>query len=308
MGQTNAGNPLLTPEKGQTTQIGAVYQPDWLPGFQASFDYYRIMVKGIIASSGAQTVENLCYQGISSYCSQQFIQTANGQPQTGAAGNQGLVGDPNQVLSITAIPFNSAGLVTDGFDVEASYQFDLQDWDVPGDFVVRLLANHTMKFISDPLQAGQYASERAGVLGGGFNSDTYSGTTGNVLTWKVTGQQSWQGDVLGLTVTERWFADGVMFGKWLDKGIVSPGNKYIVCSTGCPTDTNEVHTVNYQYVPSVIYMDIGTTYNWTDSTQLYFKVNNALNTAPPNTGNNEVNNTLYDVIGRFYQVGIRINN
>jgi hypothetical protein len=55
-------------------------------------------------------------------------------------------------------------------------------------------------------------------------------------------------------------------------------------------------------------MDIGTTYRWTDSTQLYFKVNNALNTAPPNTGGGEVNNTLYDVIGRFYQIGIRINN
>ena len=47
--------------------------------------------------------------------------------------------------------------------------------------------------------------------------------------------------------------------------------------------------------------------NWTDSTQLYFKVNNALNQSPPVTGA-EPNNTLYDVIGRFYQVGIRINN
>ena len=308
MGQTNAGNPLLKPEKGQTTQIGVVYQPDFLPGFQASFDYYRIIVKGIIASSGPQTVEDLCSQGISSYCSQQFIQTANGQPQTGAVGNQGLAGDPNQVLSITAIPFNSAGLLTDGFDVEASYQFDLQDWDVPGDFVARLLANHTMKFISDPFQPGQYASENAGVLGGGFNSDTYSGTTGNVLTWKVTAQQSWQGDKLGLTLTERWFADGVMRGKWLGQGITSPGNQWIVCTTGCPTDSNQVHTINYQYVPSVLYMDIGATYDWTDSTQLYVKVNNAFNTSPPNTGNNEVNNTLYDVIGRFYQVGIRINN
>jgi outer membrane receptor protein involved in Fe transport len=99
-----------------------------------------------------------------------------------------------------------------------------------------------------------------------------------------------------------------MRGKWLDKGITSPGNKWIVCSSGCPTDTNEVHTTNYQYVPAVLYMDIGATYNWTDSTQLYVKVNNALNTTPPNTGNNEVNNTLYDVIGRFYQIGIRINN
>ncbi|HEU4548562.1 MAG TPA: TonB-dependent receptor [Rhizomicrobium sp.] len=308
MGETNAGNPLLKPEKGQTTQIGVVYQPDFLPGFQASFDYYRIIVKGIITSSGPGTVETLCFQGISAYCSQQFIQTKNGQPQTTAVGNQGLVGDPNQVLSITGVPFNSAGLLTDGFDIEASYQFDLQDWDVPGDFVARILANHTMKFISDPLQAGQFATEAAGVLGGGFNSSTYSQSTGNVLTWKVTGQQSWQGDVLGLTLTERWFADGVMRGKWLDKGITSPGNKWIVCSSGCPTDTNEVHTTNYQYVPAVLYMDIGATYNWTDSTQLYVKVNNAFNTTPPNTGNSEVNNTLYDVIGRFYQIGIRINN
>jgi outer membrane receptor protein involved in Fe transport len=308
MGQTNAGNPLLTPEKGQTTQLGMVYQPDWLPGFQASFDYYRIAVKGIIQSSTVQTVEDLCSQGIAVYCSQQFIQTKNGQPQTTAAGNQGLVGDPNQVLSITAIPFNSAGLLTDGFDIESSYQFDLENWDLPGDFIVRLLANHTMKFISDPLQPGQYATETAGVLMGGFNSDTYSGTTGQVLTWKVTAQQSWQGDKFGLTLTERWFADGVMRGKWLAQGISSPGTQWVVCSTGCPTDTNQVRTTNYQYVPSVFYMDIGTTYNWTDSTSLYFKVNNALNTSPPNTGSNEVNNTLYDVIGRFYQIGIRFNN
>jgi len=81
----------------------------------------------------------------------------------------------------------------------------------------------------------------------------------------------------------------------------------VVCSVGCPTSTNQVRTVNYNYVPSVFYMDIGTTYNWTDSTQLYFKVNNALNQSPPVTGA-EPNNTLYDVIGRFYQVGIRINN
>ncbi len=307
-GGTNAGNPLLKPEKGQTTQMGVVYQPDWLPGFQASFDYYRIAVKGIIAASDQQQTETLCFQGITAYCSQTFIQTKNGQPQTKTVGQQGLVGDPNQVLSLTSVPFNSAGLLTDGFDVEASYQFDLINWGLPGDFVARLLANHTMKYISDPFQPGQFATEQAGVLGGGFNSATYSQGTGNVLTWKVTATQSWQGEKVGLTLTERWFADGVMNGKWLDYGIVSPGSRTVVCTTGCPTATNQLTTVNSQYVPSVIYMDIGTTYNWTDSTQFYLKVNNAFNTSPPNTGGSEVNNTLYDVIGRFYQVGIRINN
>ena len=48
-----------------------------------------------------------------------------------------------------AQPFNAASIVTDGFDFEASYQFDLEDYDVPGAFVLRSLINHTSKYILD---------------------------------------------------------------------------------------------------------------------------------------------------------------
>ena len=314
-GQTNAGNPLLKPERGQTTEAGIVYQPDWLPGFQASFDYYRIAVKGIISASGVQTVEDLCFQGFSSYCSQTFITTANGQPQTRTAGAQGLATDANKVIAIVAVPFNSAGLLTDGFDIEASYAYDLEDWDIPGHFVNRVLINHTMKFLSDPGVAGQFTTEKAGVLGGGFNSDTYSANTGNVLTWKATLDQVWQGDIFGFDLQERWLAGGVMDGKYtsannpLSIATGDPGLHYVTCGLNtCPLATPQEPTVNYQRVPSIFYLDVGSTYNYTDKTQLYFHVDNVANELPPNTGNNEVNNTLYDVIGRMYRIGVRFNN
>src|SRR5436189_91477 len=56
---------------------------------------------------------------------------------------------PNQVTQIHAKPFNAASVVTDGMDIEASYQFDLQDYDVPGNFTLRSLAAHVSKYIFD---------------------------------------------------------------------------------------------------------------------------------------------------------------
>ncbi len=316
VGGTNAGNPLLQPEKGTTTEIGLVYQPDWLPGFQTSFDYYRIAVKGIISASGTQTVEDLCFQGFSQYCAQNFIATKNGQPQSLTPGATGDKGNGNEVLAIVAVPFNSAGLLTDGFDIESSYTFGLDDWDLPGNFTLRSLVNHTSKFLSDPGVSGQFTSERAGAyLSGGFNSDTYSANTGNVLTWKVTEAQDWQGETWGFNLQERYLAGGVMNGKWTSAnnplGLANgtPGLHYLVCNPGsCPAPTLQSPSVNYQRVPSVLYLDIGGTYNWNDKTQFYFHVDNVANQSPPNTGSNEANNTVYDVLGRMYRIGVRLND
>ena len=50
--------------------------------------------------------------------------------------------------------------------------------------------------------------------------------------------------------------------------------------------------------------------NWnvSDKTQLYAKVDNVTNIRPPDTGGQNANNTLYDVIGRMYRIGVRFSN
>jgi iron complex outermembrane receptor protein len=303
--QINEGNVALKPERSQTTEMGIVWQPDFIPGFQASVDYYRIGVKQVIQSLTLQNVEDLCFTGFTTYCAQDAITTANGVNQSaatpGGPPSPGFVGNvPNQITAVHSKAFNAASLLTDGFDIEASYQFDLQDYDIPGNFVLRSLVNHVSKFISDTgIPGTQRNVELAGAVGGGGNSQTYNQSGGNVLTWKLQETQSYQNDVWGINLTERWDAGGVF----------TANKNWLVCAPGtCPVPTTQTPTINYNSVSSILYFDVGLNWNVSDKTQLYTKVDNVTNIRPPDTGSQNANNTLYDVIGRMYRVGVRFNN
>jgi len=301
--QLNIGNALLKPEKSLTSEVGLVWQPDFLPGFQASVDYYRIAVKGPIISLGLQQVEDLCFfsqtQGLTSatsFCNQDAITTANGVNQSVAA--PGAAGSPNALQAIASKVFNFGSIITDGFDVEASYQFDLQEYDVPGNFVLRSLVTHVSKFIVDSgIPGTQRNTEIAGALSGGGGSSQYN-TNFNVLNWKLQEVQSYQNDVWGFNVTERWYSGGIFTNR-----------NTLVCAPGtCPASTTQTPTINFNKVDSILYLDVGVNWNASDKTQIYANVQNAANTRPPDTGAQNANNTLYDVIGRMYRVGVRFNN
>ena len=205
--------------------------------FRRQIDYYRIGVKGAISSLGLQNVEDLCYYGYTAYCGQNAIITANGVNQ--GPGNPGAANTPGQLQSVISQAFNAASYLTDGFDLEASYQFDLQDYDVPGTFTFNSNINHTSKFISDSgIPGSQRNIELAGYLGGGGNSQTYNQSGGNVLTWKLEETESYQNDIWGIHVTERWYAGGTFENK-----------NYVVCAPGtCPVPTIQSPTINYDAV------------------------------------------------------------
>ena len=295
--QNNVGNPLLKPEKSQTTQAGFVWQPDFIPGFQASIDYYRIAVKGPVVSLGLQQVTNLCFQGFATFCQQDAITTSDGVNYSLAAPHIVAIGQPG-ITSVQSKVFNFGSIITDGFDLEASYQFDLQDYDVPGSFVLRSLITHTSKFIVDSgIPGTQRNVEITGALGGGGNSTQYN-TNFNVLNWKLQETQSYQNDIWGINLTERWYSGGVFTNR-----------NTIVCAPGtCPVSTTQSPTINFNKVSSILYLDVGANWNISDKTQLYGKVDNIANTRPPDTGGQNANNTLYDVVGRMFRIGVRFNN
>jgi len=308
--QLNQGNVFLKPEKAQTTQVGIVWQPDFIPGFQTSIDYWRIGVKGSIVSLDPQTVEDLCFynqtQGLTTaatFCAQDAITTANGQPQSLAA--PGLAGTPNALQQVASKVFNFASQVTDGFDLESSYQFDLQEYDVPGTFMLRSLVTHVSKFIVDSgIPGTQRNIEFAGSLGGqaggagGAGGSSQYNTSFNTLNWKLQETQSYQNDVWGFDVTERWLSGGVFTNR-----------NAIVCAPGtCPVSTVQSPTINFNKVDAILYVDLGANWNVSDKTSIYGKVDNVANTRPPDIGEQNANNRLYDVIGRMYRVGVRFTN
>ena len=148
------GNTQLKPEKSINTQLGAVYQPSWFPGFSASLDYYRVAVSGEISTIDRATSVNNCFAGLTQYCS--AIITTPGTTYSSI---------PPRWLQVNSQYFNVASVVTDGFNFETSYQFNLQEWNVvsvPGDFTFRLLGTYVSKFITDPGIQGGFITNSAG--------------------------------------------------------------------------------------------------------------------------------------------------
>jgi hypothetical protein len=67
-------------------------------------------------------------------------------------------------------------------------------------------------------------------------------------------------------------------------------------------------TINYNRVSSMFYLDVGFNWNYSERTQFYTKIDNVANTRPPDIGGQDNNQVLYDVIGRMFRFGVRINN
>ena len=128
------GNPLLTPEVAHTYTVGVVLTPDFLPGFTASVDYYRINMSNAITSlSGSSAdIQNLCNQsgGTAAYC-QLIIRPINNTSTSPA----------NFPTAFLTAEVNSAKVRTEGTDIELNYGFDMSDLiaGVPGSVSMRNL-------------------------------------------------------------------------------------------------------------------------------------------------------------------------
>lgn len=57
----SGSNPNLEEETSDSYTLGAVFQPDFIPGFSVSADYYDITVNNVIVALAAQTIANNCY-------------------------------------------------------------------------------------------------------------------------------------------------------------------------------------------------------------------------------------------------------
>ena len=110
------GNVTLKPEKAKTFTVGGVFQPDFIPGFSVSLDYYRIKITDKITTLSTTDLNQRCEDsgGTDALC--QFI------IRPLAFGNRTTANFPT---SIAQVPFNQASLETKGFDYELNYHLPL---------------------------------------------------------------------------------------------------------------------------------------------------------------------------------------
>ncbi|MGH6909882.1 MAG: TonB-dependent receptor domain-containing protein, partial [Phenylobacterium sp.] len=180
-----APNPDLDAEFAHTTTVGVVYTPAWLPGFQASVDLYRISIKGVIATIGAQDFIDRCQAGNAALCG---AITRNAQ---------------NQIVSIQAGRVNLAELFTSGLDLEAQYVHPVTNpfTGAAGQLTLQALGTYTDKLTTDD---GVTRIDRAGQVGG-------NGLTpgGGKPHWMANGSVGYDSGPLGLIANIRYVGGGV---------------------------------------------------------------------------------------------------
>ncbi len=274
------GNMNLKPESADTTGIGVVLQPSFLPGFSASVDYYNIDISDAIGSVSTQQVVDNCYAGYTTFCSGLTQEMVNG------------------VLTITKVasqPFNFASELDRGIDFEASYILPLQNiadsW--RGNLSWRFLGTRYLK----------------NVISNGINLpvdrvNQNSSNSGGLPRWKYTTSFTYNLEPITVTLIGR----GVSSGKW--------DATYTACSVDCPISTVERPTIDSNSVSSVFYLDAAITYKLATATaeaELFLSVQNALNQAPPVVpasggllyAGKPTNPVLYDGLGRVFRMGVR---
>ncbi|HEY0685687.1 MAG TPA: TonB-dependent receptor plug domain-containing protein [Steroidobacter sp.] len=278
--QATLANTDLEPELGTTKQIGVIYQPEWLPGFSTSVDYYRISVEDAIGTITAQQEMDLCFQGNQELCD--FI-----------------VRDATSLVTeIQLKPVNLASTLTDGVDIEASYRTALSNifTGAPGDLTIRALATHVIKFDTDSGIPNAIITEAAGQ------------NSGNIARWRIYGTQTYSTDRYSVTLTQRYVSPGVIANNWIE------------CTSNCPAPTINNPTVNNNHIKGALYWDLGGSYEVGTAasdfrSQVYFKIDNLFNLDPPKVptaGINpylvrSTNSALYDLLGRTYRLGVRFS-
>ena len=107
------GNPDLLPETADTSTVGLVLTPRFLPGFSATVDLWNIKILGGISGVTSDSIVDDCYEG------------AVGLTDPACARfNTVITGAGLSVANLVNPPFNLATISTRGGDLGARYEFD----------------------------------------------------------------------------------------------------------------------------------------------------------------------------------------
>jgi len=275
------GNPDLEPEKSDSTQVGVVFQPSFLPGFSASVDYWDIKINKVINTTPVLLTLNNCFLGLQAFC--------------------GAVSRPDGVLNIRIQPFNLDGQHRNGLDFEAGYQFAMGDivdsWG--GNVELRVLATRHIKAVVDGIPgSGTPPVDYVGSLVGNTTNNAPTG----VPTWVYTTTLTYNYDPIRVTLTGRGMSGGTF------------DNTYIGCTSACPRSTLGNPTLSLNHVRGMFYVDAAVNYKVNDNATLFFAVKNLANLDPPPYMNLSYANSptyvpanimFHDSIGRTFRAGLR---
>ena len=252
------GNPDLLPEEADTYTVGFVWQPGFVDGLSVSVDYFDIVIDGYITEfgGGASQVLTNCY--------------TNPIPADGGVGSPwcnvvNRRGD-GTIDFVSLASANVAEQTLKGYDILASYDFDLFNGDMRINYVATVTTESNFTAYD------------------GAPTDDCSGAFGQTICGEPLPEYKHR-------ATATWSNDSFT-------GMLSW--RYV----GEVTD-DDPSFLNYaEKVDAFNYFDVSGTYRFTDNWALTAGIDNLLDETPPLMGDNqEQANTYpatYDVFGLTY--------
>jgi iron complex outermembrane recepter protein len=262
-------NENLRPERADTLTFGAVLQPSFVPGLRLSADYYDIKVNGVIASINAQSIVNRCAAGSALFCS--FV-------TRDPVGSGPITRVDRQLL-------NLGEFRTKGIDFEADYALPLNriksNWG--GKLNTRLVLTYVKDLIIDD---GETRINQAGSI------SSVSDDLGATPHWRGLfsinyneGPFNWYNQLR--------FVGSANRDNSIARDAISPNRfgAYALWDTAISFTVGKDDARSYEF---------------------YLNIKNVLDKDPPIVVSNFIvpqatEPTFYDVVGRNFAVGVRLN-
>jgi iron complex outermembrane recepter protein len=261
------GNPKLSPETARTYTVGVVLQPDFLPSFVATIDYYRVSITNAIEAPSAQSVADQCVD-LSSinnpFCAQITRRTTAAGPGSPAG----------SISKATSTQINVALFYTAGVDFTAAYHADLDDYfgADSGTLDLNLIGNHLDKIATTPLP-GQAPTDTSNQPGSPF--------------WQFNLDANWRLDKWSVDYNWQWY-NGVL--NFTRQSVLSEPN--IIAKNLIHTADQNIHSIQVGY-------DVST------ALHVYGGIDNLFYQKP--SPNNEDIGYPVSPIGRFFYAGVKFN-
>jgi outer membrane receptor protein involved in Fe transport len=290
-GQANitvGGNINLSPETADTWTVGVVLQPNFLPGFSLSVDYYNISVDDVIGTALPGDIIAACFGNITAAsASDPNCTNIRRNPITG-----GLDGDPAITGGLFGPTNNLGALRTDGIDVIANWRGDIGFADLALSFVGNW--TNSSRFNADVNAPAGFFRECVG-----FYSVNCSFTGSIQPELQFSQRTTLSFDDVDVSLLWRWI-DGV---NYEPQQIIDDGG-----------DANSILR-EFRTIPAEHYFDLTTRWNLGDNLTLTLSVINLLDNQPKVVGNTagstsfnsgNVFPSTYDALGRRYAASVRL--
>jgi len=290
----------LVPERSDTRSVGVVLTPTFLSGFTATIDYFAIKVAGYMPANGEtglnpNTILAACYGSAATAASQGFACSLVFRDPTLHTIHNQLFGFVQDVAT------NAGAMRTKGFDFEANYQVDLDDWVGP-------YGSLAFNFVGTKLDTLQFTPIP------GFQSYDCTGLYGVTCG---TPAPDWR-HKLRLTWTTPWDFDFSVAWRHMSSVGLDLNTSNALLNGVCGTSGFPCPDLVDGHIPAYDYVDLAVNWNVREGISLHAGVNNLFDKDPPVLdsnnygisappfGNGNTYPQVYDSLGRTVFVGATI--